>query len=132
MSSSPLPLRPHHGMCMAYFIGQGYSDGFTAHMAELLSGLGPDSPVRLTVGTDAVSGACPNNKGGTCDKPERVAGYDRAVLTACGLEEGTVLPFGQFTALVQARILGAGRRAQICGNCQWNGICESHASRWAM
>ena len=26
------PIRPHHGMCLAFFIGNGYSNGFTAHM----------------------------------------------------------------------------------------------------
>ena len=25
-----IPLRPHHGMCLAYFKGEGYSNGFTA------------------------------------------------------------------------------------------------------
>ena len=24
-----IPLRPHHGMCLAYFKGEGYSNGFT-------------------------------------------------------------------------------------------------------
>ena len=30
------PIRPHHGMCLAFFIGNGYSTGFTAHMQEML------------------------------------------------------------------------------------------------
>ena len=30
-----IPLRPHHGMCLAYFKGEGYSGGFTAHMAAV-------------------------------------------------------------------------------------------------
>ena len=29
-----IPLRPHHGMCLAYFKGEGYSNGFSAHMQE--------------------------------------------------------------------------------------------------
>lgn len=116
---------------MAYFTGYGYSDEFSANMAGLLARLRPDSPVGLVVGTDEVCGACPNNSGGICNKPEQVAGYDRAVLAACGLAEGTVLPFGQFTALVQKRILETGRRTQICGNCQWNGICTSQTSRFS-
>lgn len=130
MSSSPLPLRPHHGMCMAYFIGLGYSDGFSAHMAQLLQELTAESPVRLTVGADAVCGPCPNNHGGVCDKPDRVAAYDRAVLDLCALEDGQILPFGAFTARVQEKILTHGLRPGICGNCQWNEICASHPSRW--
>lgn len=131
MSSNPLPLRPHHGMCMAYFIGCGYSDAFSAHMSRLLASLEPESLVRLVVGTDAVCAACPNNLGGVCEKPAQVAGYDRAVLDRCGLPEGAVLPFAAFTSLVQARVLGLGLRERICGGCQWAEICNSHPSRWA-
>lgn len=115
---------------MAYFVGHGYSDGFTAHMGALLAALKPESPVRLVVGADAVCGACPNNTGGLCDKPELVASYDRAVLDLCGLGEGDELSFGQFTALVEERILSQGRRASICGDCQWNDLCASQRSRW--
>ena len=35
----PVLLRPHHGMCLAYFKGEGYSDGFSAHMKEVLDEL---------------------------------------------------------------------------------------------
>lgn len=116
---------------MAYFIGHGYSDGFSAHMAELLEELRPGHPVRLTVGTDAVCGPCPHNAGGVCDQLELVAGYDRAVLAHCGLAEGQVLAFGQFTGLVQENILEPGLRPEICGDCQWNEICANQPSRWA-
>ena len=131
MSSKRIALRAHHGMCLAYFVGQGYSEGFSAHMGRVLAGLGPDTPVCLTVGTDAVCGACPNNRGGVCEKPELVAAYDQAVLERCGLAEGDVLPFGGFTALVQERILAAGLRRSICGGCQWSALCDSQPSRWA-
>lgn len=115
---------------MAYFAGYGYSGGFSAHMARLLEELEPGSPVRLTAGTDAVCGACPHNLGGACEKPDVVEGYDRAVLAYCGLEEGRVLPFGGFTGLVQERILDRGLRPEICGGCQWDGLCASRISRW--
>lgn len=116
---------------MAYFIGHGYSDAFSAHMARLLTELHPETPVRLVIGADSVCGPCPNHSGGVCDKPELVAGYDRAVLELCGLTEGEVLGFGWFTALVQEKILTPGLRADICGNCQWNEICANQPSRWA-
>ena len=28
-------IRPHHGMCLYFFEGKGYSEGFTKHMAEV-------------------------------------------------------------------------------------------------
>lgn len=116
---------------MAYFVGRGYSGAFTAHMAALLEKLRPDSLIRLTVGTDAVCGPCPNNTEGRCDKPELTAAYDRAVLQHCGLTEGEMISFGRFTALVQEEILTKGLRKEICGNCQWDGICAAQPSRWA-
>lgn len=130
MSNEPLPLRPHHGMCMAYFVGHGYSDAFSAHMAALLEELTPEIPIRLTTATDAVCGPCPNNNEGLCNKPELVAAYDRSVLTLCGLGEGYILSFGCFTRLVQERILASGLRPAICGGCQWNDICSAQSSRW--
>ena len=118
-------------MCMAYFIGRGYSDGFTAHMARLLEELTPETAVCLTVGADAVCGPCPNNSGGVCDKPELTAAWDREVLELCGLGEGYILSFGDFTRLVEDNIQELGLRPGICGSCQWDGICASQPSRWA-
>ena len=117
-------------MCMAYFVGHGYSDAFSAHMAALLEELTPETPIRLTTATDAICGPCPNNNEGLCNKPELVAAYDRSVLTLCGLGEGYILSFGCFTRLVQERILASGLRPAICGGCQWNDICSAQSSRW--
>ena len=46
-----IPLRPHHGMCLAYFKGEGYSNGFTAHMAEMLKIFLEGKKIRLHVDT---------------------------------------------------------------------------------
>lgn len=100
-------------------------------MARLLEELRPESSISLTVGTDAVCGPCPNNTGGQCDKPELVAAWDREVLKLCGLGEGSILSFGNFTRLVEEHILEPGLRSGICGSCQWDSICASHPSRWA-
>lgn len=125
-----IPLRPHHGMCLAYFIGYGYSDEFSLRMSRLLDILKHDTPVKLTVGTDIVCGPCPNNQNNLCVQAAMVEAYDRAVLAACGLEEKLILPFGQFTTFVQERILSPGLRESICGGCQWNAICAQQKSRW--
>ena len=63
-----LPLRPHHGMCLSYFSGKGYSTGFTANMARIKSLLEETDPlVRLTTGMDCICGACPNNSSFSSD-----------------------------------------------------------------
>lgn len=132
MWDKPMALRPHHGLCMAFFQGKGYSGGFTAALAARLEELeGTCRPVALTVGTDAVCAPCPHNVGGVCTSAEKTAAYDRAVLEACGLGEGAVLAFSDFTRLVQERIISPGLRRQICGSCQWDGLCSETSSRWA-
>ncbi len=115
---------------MAYFIGEGYSQGFSAHMADVIASLAPDAPVRLTVGVDVVCAGCPHNVDGECHKPDLVAKYDQSVLDLCGIAEGSTMPFGVFTALVQSRILDPGLRRGICGDCQWDGLCSGQRSRW--
>ena len=83
-----IPLRPHHGMCLAYFKGEGYSNGFTAHMAEMLKIFLEGKKIRLHVDTDEICSACPNNLGGHCETGDKVAEYDNAVLEKCGLKAG--------------------------------------------
>ncbi|MCD7766703.1 MAG: DUF1284 domain-containing protein [Lachnospiraceae bacterium] len=131
---SPISLRAHHGMCLAYFEGKGYSEGFSAHMQKMLERLtGTDTPgvlVRLVTHTDEICSACPNNLDGSCNDAEKVQKHDRGVLDLCGLTEEQILGFDEFTSLVQACILSAGRRAEICGGCQWESICANRKSRW--
>ena len=55
---------------------------------------------------------------------------DNAVLSQCGLTEGQTLPFSKFTQYVQQNIIASGKRPEICGDCQWNRICQDQPSRW--
>ena len=49
--AQPVLLRPHHGMCLAYFKGEGYSDGFSAHMKDVLDELQKGMNVRRQMGS---------------------------------------------------------------------------------
>lgn len=121
---TPLPVRPHHGMCLAFFVGEGYSDGFSAHMAQVLLRLeGEDPVVQVVPWTDEICAACPNNENGVCRSVGKVDRYDREVLTRCGLAPGTQLRWSAFSGLVWDRILKPGQRREICGGCQWNALC---------
>ena len=66
------PIRPHHGMCLAFFIGNGYSTGFTAHMQEMLELFTKGAEVQLVMKTDEICSACPNNCEGVCEAAEKV------------------------------------------------------------
>jgi hypothetical protein len=124
MRAKVTDIRPHHGMCLSFFRGEGYSDGFTGHMWEMKEYFMSDPQVRLMVAADEICRACPHNQNGACESAAKVEQYDRAVLKYCGLEEGQVMSFLTFFRLVREQILEKECRAQICGDCQWDGICR--------
>lgn len=124
MSNDFLRLRAHHGMCLAFFEGKGYSEGFTSHMQTVLDGMQENPILELVTEHDIVCGACPNLQDGLCNTPELVLEYDRQVLMRCGLEVHTHISWAEFSRLVSERILTPGQREEICGNCTWTKICK--------
>lgn len=120
-------IRPHHGMCLYFFEGKGYSDGFTAHMAEVknrLQGGKGLASLQLVGETDEICSACPHNKGGRCESAEKVDQYDAGVLKYTGLKAGQEITFSEFEKIVEDRILRPGNGRVICGDCQWREICH--------
>lgn len=125
MNDNVIQLRAHHGMCLAFFEGKGYSEGFTSHMQTVLDRMQENPMLELVTEHDIVCGACPNLQGGLCNTPELVLEYDRQVLTRCGLEEHMQIPWAAFSALVTERILSPGQREEICGDCPWTAVCKA-------
>lgn len=117
-------IRAHHGMCLAFFEGKGYSSEFTKNMGEMKRILEQNPKVQIIVGTDHICRACPSNHDGCCVSAQKVENYDRQVLLCCCLEEGAFINWLDFSKLVRDRILAAGKRKEICGSCQWNSICS--------
>lgn len=119
----PVKLRAHHGMCLAFFEGKGYSSGFTANMEKVKNSLREGIPVELCVEKDVICSACPNLEKGVCATAEKVKKYDIMVLSACGLSEGSQISWQEFSQAVEKNIIKAGRRKEICGDCSWTEIC---------
>lgn len=129
-------LRAHHGMCLAFFRGKGYSEDFSSHMGRIKALLeaDPEQVIEVICSTDDICAACPNNAGGICTSEEKVARYDAGVMTrlcpegAAGKARGEMakveMTCAEFARLVRERILLAGEREKICGDCQWSGICH--------
>ena len=141
MKNVEIKLRAHHGMCLAFFEGKGYSTGFTARMAQILEYLEQENPtVTVVAEADCICGGCPNLTDGRCRKAALVERYDRLkaqydeVSTAIsdnearyeqiGMEEHSPSDWESFSARVAERILSQGKRNEICGGCQWSSICK--------
>lgn len=124
MENFKFRIRPHHGMCMLFFKGKGYSSEFTSHMSATITALEADPFVRLTVGTDEICRRCPNNVDGACTTAEKTAAYDARVLALCGFAKGAVIPYSRFRGAVLERIIIPGKRADVCGDCEWNEVCS--------
>lgn len=126
-------IRPHHGMCFAFFQGKGYSSAFTEHMKNMKENLRRNPEVVLLCGADDVCACCPHNQNGTCtdavsgESSGKAEKYDRLVLACCGLSEGTKLRWKDFAASVRQNILSPGKREEICGDCAWSGLCRAVA-----
>ena len=124
MSEYQYSIRAHHGMCLAFFTGKGYNSEFTKHMAQMKEKLEENPVVRLVAETDDICSACPNNENGICTTAWKVAEYDRQVLARCEISEGEIMRFLDFEKLVCNHILYLDKRKEICGDCQWNELCN--------
>ena len=121
---SSFKLRPHHGLCIQFFEGKGYSPEFIQHMTSVISHLQKLNPcLMLTVGTDNICSHCPHCEGNFCDSADKVRRFDTAVLEYCNLAEGTNCHWEELQALIKEKSSVRGLLGEICGDCQWFGIC---------
>lgn len=121
-------MRPHHGMCFQFYEGKGYSEDFTDHMGRIIREMErePSLEIELLSKPDAVCENCPNNRSGSCATGEKSDRYDRMVLEYCGLKEGQRIAYGEFVALVKEKVIEAGVRREICGDCCWDEVCGKY------
>lgn len=115
-------LRAHHGMCLYFFRGKGYSGQFVENMGKMKAVLEENPTIRLMDSPDDICAACPNKVTEPCAK--KASRYDREVLRRCGLSVGDTLSYEDFSKKVVETILRPGVRGTICGDCQWSSLCH--------
>lgn len=130
-----LPLRPHHLLCSLGYVGEGYSDAFTANMTKVVTeGLkaagGDDTLIEITDAADPICAPCPHRRGQGCVKHFQILRLDRAHAARLGVEAGDRLTWGDAKALVRERVK-PGDLAGLCTDCRWLelGLCEAALSR---
>ncbi|MBC5786909.1 DUF1284 domain-containing protein [Clostridium facile] len=117
-------IRPHHGLCIAFFEGKGYSPEFVRHMEQTIANL-KQATIQLVQGADEICSHCPNNQNGACTQTDKVATFDRRVLELCQLQPSQRITWQEFFCLVNQNILQQGKRKQVCADCEWDSICSS-------
>ena len=115
-------IRAHHGMCLYFFRGKGYSGQFVENMGKMKAVLEENPTIRLMDSPDDICAACPNKVTEPC--AEKASRYDREVLRRCGLSVGDTLSYEDFSKKVVETILRPGVRGTICGDCQWSSLCH--------
>ena len=117
-------LRPHHGICIGFFQGKGYSKEFTEHMTDTIKYLEKNNPqICVTFGTDEICRACPNNINGQCNGDEKVSAIDKRCLDALNIKDNTIINYKDYKALIKEKILDKAIGINICKDCQWTHIC---------
>lgn len=125
--SGQLILRPHHSLCLQYFIGKGYGCEFVENMFHIKRLLceKPDRTVVLHSGTDCICAACPNNQSGVCNTSEKVSRYDRECLKAAGFTCGQAVSWAELERRIRENIVEKPEvRNLICFDCLWKTLCQ--------
>ncbi|MGB0660396.1 MAG: DUF1284 domain-containing protein [Mangrovicoccus sp.] len=127
----PLALRPHHLLCVLGFQGKGYSDAFTANMAQIVLGQlraaqSDDVQLVITTQADAICGPCPKRVGVGCKSQSQIDALDQRHMQALEIAPGQELSWGAAKARIKARLRPADLR-RLCQGCQWLelGLCET-------
>ncbi|MGI6265038.1 MAG: DUF1284 domain-containing protein [Acutalibacteraceae bacterium] len=124
---SVFSIRPHHLLCLTFFEGKGYDDAFVSQMSAVHRALNGGDAAVIAAGADDICAACPHNRDGVCDTEDKVRRYDAAVTALCALSPGEQRSWSQWRTLADQRILRPGRLKEICGDCEWAGVCAAKA-----
>lgn len=127
MRMKTLLFRPHHGLCLPFFIGKGYSGEFVENMKKVGAKLErePETLLKLHVGPDRICTACPNFLESGCRSGPKPVEYDRKCLSACCLQEGALLSWCEYRVRLRHSILKSmDSFSEVCSDCRWFFICQ--------
>jgi len=130
-NSDIIKVRPHHGLCLHFFTGNGYDEVFVKNLQSVIDRFeeNPDLLIVLHPECDIVCAACPNNDCNICKSGLKVIEMDKNCLLLCGLVEGQIMTWGDFKKRVAVCILEADKMEQVCQRCRWRSHCLSALPR---
>lgn len=117
-------IRPHHMLCLQFFEGKGYGDGFVDNMMKVKNLLEKENPVvDLVDGTDMICEKCPHRRGNACKNEDSVCEHDKRVYNQVIADVGQQAHWSEITKKIYDNIINAGTMKETCGACQWSDIC---------
>ncbi len=124
-----MKIRAHHLLCLQGFRGYGYDPEFTRNLARIADAVrtGPGLQLEIVEGCDDICAFCPHRKADACAKSpasdQEIREFDSTVLERTGLSAGTVMASGNLFRLVNGRVGQERERRDLCGDCEWVGVC---------
>lgn len=105
-------LRPHHLICLNFFVDKGYNEAFTDNMniiyQEYLT-----KEIIIVEGKDDLCQSCPNLLNEDCQSP-KAKRYDENIKTVCNM-----LTIDKIKELIVNN-----QWQTICFDCEWFSICQ--------
>lgn len=118
-------IRPHHGLCSQFFVGNGYSDEFVENMTNVLDKLNSQNlKVRFVEHCDDICSCCPKNTGGMCENEEDVMQHDSECMEEYGYKVGDEIRWKDLREKVVSTIKAENKLPSVCQECSWGSICE--------
>lgn len=119
-------IRPHHGLCSQFFVGNGYSDEFIKNMTNVLDKLNSQNlTVKITEHCDVICSCCPKNIGGVCENEEDVMQHDSKCMEEYGYKIGDEILWNDLRTKVVSKIKAENKLPSVCRDCSWNSICKN-------
>lgn len=119
-------IRAHHLVCIKYFRGKGYSEGFVSNFYEVIKKLENNPIIKLVNYPDVICDACPNNANGKCIKKgqhfeDKVRKKDDEVIRLMGAVRGQELKFEEVKNIINLRL---NELRKTCEGCEWREYCS--------
>lgn len=124
-------LRGHHLICLHFFQGEGYEEGFVENLRNVMARMGGGEEIEVVAVADDICCSCPWLVGDRCtssDKAEEeIRELDNAALDCLGLAAGERILWEEIKNKVN--LVPKAWYSSFCEGCEWERICAPRQGR---
>lgn len=120
-----IKIRPHHLLCLQFYVGRGYNENFVNNLNDIISNLNSNNyEIILVDGNDDICKCCPNLINNVCKDINKVKEYDKNILNLSHLDYKQY-KYDKVKDIIKRNIIDANINLNIiCKNCCWLTICN--------